>query len=289
MERSITKEPICDGHVHFFPETLYYAIHDWFSRAGWKLPYRWPPEKKKQYLKDTGVSRAFLLVYAHKPDMSMAVNQWVRDFAAADDFFFPFGCVHPSDADLKNVLRTSLDRWGLHGFKLQLLVNGLRADDERLFPIYEAVLERQKAVIIHATPFPMPQDNLKVKYVVRLLHRYPQLKLIIPHMGLYDTDIYADLLKEYPNLYLDTAFLFGNQKFPVPMDTVKEMLLRFQDRIIYGSDYPILENSPKESLQAFYSLNLSKEIERKILWENAHDFLDASPEPVDNLNSKRTL
>ncbi len=274
---NIKKGPICDGHVHFFPETLYYAICDWFTRVGWKLPYRWPPEKKKQYLMDTGVNRAFLLVYAHKPDMSMAVNQWVRDFTAADDFFFPFGCVHPGDTDLKNVMRTSLDEWGFHGFKLQLLVTGLRADDERLYPIYEAVLERQKSVIIHATTFPIAQDNLNVKYVVRLLHRYPQLKLIIPHMGLYDTGVYADLLKEYPGLYLDTAFLFGNKKFPAPMDTVKAMLLRFQDRVIYGSDYPILEYSPKESLQSFFNLNLDRETERKILWENAHVFLGASP------------
>ncbi len=276
MDCDNAQELICDGHVHFFPEKLYYAVHDWFFSVGWKIPYRWPPEKKKQFLKETAVSKAFLLVYAHKPDMSMKINRWVRDFAAVDDFFFPFGCVHPRDSDLKKVLRTALDDYGFHGFKLQLLVTGFRADDERLFPVYEAVLERQKAVVVHATSFPMPQDNLNVRYVERLLHRYPEMKMVIPHMGLYETHVYADLLKEYPGLYLDTAFLFGTQKFPVPMDTVEEVIHRFPDRIIYGSDFPLLENSPAESVREFHSLNLGNEIERKILWENAHAFLGYS-------------
>ncbi len=273
-----TKDPVCDGHVHFFPEKLYYAVHDWFTRLGWKLSYRWPPGEKKRLLQDTGISRAFLLVYAHKPDMSLELNRWVRDFTAVDDFFRPFGCVHPGDAELKKVLRLALDDYGFHGFKLHLLVTGFRADDERLFPVYEAVQERQKAVVMHATSYPMPRENLDVRCVERLLHRYPGLRLIIPHMGFYETEVYAELMEEYQGLYLDTAFLLDNRQFPVSMETVKKMILRFQDRVIYGSDFPVLEISPAESLQAFYRLNLGHDIERKVLWENARDFLQPRPQ-----------
>ncbi len=273
MERGTEQHPVCDGHVHFFPEKLYYAVHDWFSRAGWKIPYRWPPDKKKQFLKDTGVDKAFLLVYAHKPDMSLEINRWVYEFAAEDDFFFPFGCVHPRDSNLKNVLHTALDEYGFYGFKLQLLVKGFRADDEKLFPVYEAVMERQKAVVIHATTFPLPQDNLGVKYVERLLCRYPELNLVIPHMGLYESHVYAELLEEYPGLYLDTAFLFDTHKFSVPLGTVKEIIIRFPDRILYGSDFPFLESSPAESVKTLCSMNLGHELERKLLWDNAHNFL----------------
>ncbi len=264
---------ICDGHVHFFPEKLYYAVHDWFSRLGWRIPYRWPPQQKKQYLLDAGIKKAFLLAYAHKPDMSLEVNRWIRDFVAPDDFFFPFGCVHPGDTDLKKVLRVSLQDYGFFGFKLHLLVTGFRANDERLFPIYEAVLEWQKAVVIHATTYPMPRDNLNVKYIERLLYRYPDLQVMVPHMGFYETEIYAELLQEYPGLYLDTAFLLENPKFAVPMDTVKEMILRFPDRIVYGSDFPVLEVPPLESLESIFRFNLDPAVERKVLWENAHAFL----------------
>ncbi len=271
----IYKTPICDGHVHFFPEKLYYAVHDWFSSKGWDIPYRWPAEQKKGFLKNNGITRAFLLAYAHKPDMSMEVNRWVHYFVSVDEFFYPFGCVHPDDAELKHVLKTSLDDFNFCGIKLQLYLLGLRADDEKLFPIYEAVIERKKAIIIHATSFPLPKDNLNVKHVERLLSLYPDLNVLIPHMGLYESEIYAELLCNYPRLYLDTAFVFNNiEKFPIPMDIVESMICCFSDRIIYGSDFPLLENDPFIGIRHICRFSLGYEIEHKIFWKNAHSFLN---------------
>ncbi len=265
---------ICDGHVHFFPEKLYYAVHDWFSVRSWEIPYRWTSQQKKAYLIKNGITCAFLLAYAHKPDMSTEVNRWVRDFVSLDGFFYPFGCVHPNDSGLQQVLRTTLDDFDFCGFKLHLLLMELRADDEKLFPIYEAVIERNKAVIIHATTYPYIEKYLGVKYVERLLKRYPGLKIVIPHMGLYESEFYANLLYEYPGLYLDTALLFGTSKFPVPLETVENMIKSFPDRIIFGSDFPLIEKDPILGIKQIEKFSLGDEIERKIFWENAHSLLN---------------
>lgn len=266
--------PLCDAHVHIFPEKLFQAILGWFDRVGWNIPYRWPPEKHREFLQEIGVKKAFLLVYAHKPDISAEINRWVRDFTSGGDFFYPFGCVHPGDRGLSGIIKRALDEFGFYGFKLQLLVTPFRPDDERLFPIYEGVLERGKAVVIHATSFPFPEEHLKVKYMERLLSRYPRLKLVIPHLGFYENRIYAELMEEYPGLYLDTAFVLGEQKkFPLPKEEIKWMLQRFPGRILYGSDYPILENHAEKGLEYLRHLKLSEDVLRQILWENAHRFL----------------
>lgn len=266
--------PICDAHVHIFPERLYNAIYQWFCRRGWDILYNMPPAKNKEFLQEIGVKKAFLLVYAHKPGIAEDINRWVRDFSAtSEEFFYPFGCLHPQDRDMEKLVKKALDEYNFHGFKLQLLLNNVRPDDDRLFPLYEALIERQKAVVIHATTYPVQVDFLGVKYIEKLLHRYPELKLLIPHMGLYEHRIYEELLQEYRGLYLDTAFVFGNKMFSAPYEELKEMMFRVPGRILYGSDFPILDHNPGEAVRTIKGFQLGEENERRIFWENAHEFV----------------
>ncbi len=274
-DKTMENRPICDAHVHIFPEKLYNAIYEWFSSRGWHILFRMPPEKKREFLQEMGVRKAFLLVYAHKPGIAGDLNRWLRDFSAASGgFFYPFGCLHPQDRDMGGIVEKALGEFDFCGFKLQLLVNRVRADDERLFRAYEELLERQKGGVIHATTYPVEEEFLGVKYIEKILNRYPGLKLLVPHMGLYEHHIYEELLREYRGLYLDTAFIFGNKRFPAPLGELKEMMLRFPDRILYGSDFPILDHDPREAIRAIKGFQLGEENERRIFWENAQEFIN---------------
>ena len=152
--------------------------------------------------------------------------------SARNPWLVPFGAVHPLDRDLKLVLKEALVKFKFAGLKLHFLVMPYRPDDERLFPVYEALLEQKRALVLHAGSFPLPaEDRLGSRYVLRLLSRYPGLQLVVSHLGLYDLEAYREMLEAFPGLYLDTAFVFQNGAFPLPMEQIRRLILDFPGRI----------------------------------------------------------
>lgn len=274
------KIPLWDSHVHIFPERLFDAIWNWFQNAGWKIAYaQMGYPQIIEFLKEMGVERAFLLTYAHKPNMSLSLNLWVKEFCAVNPMFIPFGCLHPDDANLPELLTTVLDEWEFAGIKLQLAVQGFPADDDRLNPVYEALDRRGKVLIVHTGTAPYAKADYPFLGVARLksaLRRFPQMKTVIPHLGLFELDTTLELLAEFPNLYLDTAWAVANPATPLTPDRLAQVIADFPDRILYGSDFPILEYPPQKCVHALENLSLPEEVLEGVLRRNAMRLVGAN-------------
>ncbi len=241
----------------------------------WQLPFSSNPELLLKDLKALGVEKAFSLAYTHKPGLARSLNSWLADFCSRHPWIVPFGAVHPLDDQPKDIAVECLDYHRFPGMKLHCLVQQCRPDDERLFPLYEAIIERDKGVIIHAGSFPQPvPEHLGITYVARLLRRYPKLKLVVPHLGLHDLSAYSALLGEYKGLYLDTAFVFQNRGFLPPAGEIEKMIYDHPDRIIYGSDYPFILEPPQNGIKRINELGLPPNIYRRLFRDNAFSFLD---------------
>jgi uncharacterized protein len=266
---------IIDSHIHIFPEKMMEAVFHFFSKVyGWKLPFKTNPDQLVKDLLDQGVEKAFTLAYTHKPGMSRKLNQWLAQYCENNPWLYPFGAIHPEDPDFAKVLVECLDHYKFPGMKLHCLVQQHRPDDRRLFPLYEALIERSKGVIIHAGNFPQPSEkHLGVKYVTNLLHQFPNLNLIIPHLGLNDLPAYMKLLQTYDGLYLDTAFVFQNKNIFTPLDEIKKVILSYPDRILYGSDFPFILEPPRNGISRILQLALPRKILPGLFYQNALDFL----------------
>ena len=70
-----------------------------------------------------------------------------------------------------------------------------------------------------------------------MLERHPRLKVIGCHLGSleYDVDEVAKRLDKYPNLAVDLAARMVHLQIQ-PRDKVRAFVLRYQDRILYGTD-----------------------------------------------------
>ncbi len=268
-------EPLIDSHVHFFPEKMIKAIFDFFhERYQWDPPFSTNPETLLQDLEKQGVEKAFSLAYTHKPGLSQELNRWLARFSSDNPWLIPFGAVHPLDPDLRSIVIECLDQYRFPGMKLHCLVQQCRPDDKRLDPLYEAIVERSKGVVIHAGSFPQPcKEHLGIDHITRLLKRFPRLNLIIPHLGLHDLLGYRRLLEEYEGLYLDTSFVFQNRGFIPPLDEIVDVLLAFPDRIIYGSDYPFILETPQNGINRILELDLPPENYKGLFYGNAKSFL----------------
>jgi hypothetical protein len=266
---------IWDSHTHLFPDRLLQAIWKWFARAGWHIPFSGrDPESLYESLQQTGAERAFLLPYAHKPDISQDLNRWVRDFCRGHPLLVPFASVHPGDADIMSVLEPALDQWGFAGIKLQLAVLQCRADDPSLYPVYRAALLRNKPVVVHAGTAPYQPHHpeygsLGLERLWPVLDAFPGLRLIIPHLGLNQLDEAIALLEAHPGVHLDTSWALGHPDLHLDHAQLRDLFQAHPDRILYGSDFPLIEHDPLAGFRALRELELKPDTQELILWRNA--------------------
>ena len=139
-------------------------------------------------------------------------------------------------------------------------------DDPRFEEIYRDLAAQNKTLIIHAgdpdeawgiqSPWGFaskyydsnPQWNMALKRgaakpkdildaVDRVLMRHPDLRVIGAHFGSLEDhlDELAPRLDRYPNFAVDTAARFRRLVFQ-PNDQVRAFILKYQDRILYGTD-----------------------------------------------------
>jgi len=80
------------------------------------------------------------------------------------------------------------------------------------------------------------------KQTERLIARHPNTTFLLIHLGLSeDLDYMEKLLDAHPNVYVDTAARvpeFGRH----PVDKVRAFFLKFQDRILFGTDLALGNN-----------------------------------------------
>lgn len=158
------------------------------------------------------------------------------------------------------------------------------ADDPRFEPIYKDIAEHGKTLMAHqAEPdvawgppdpsdpsssyyrdnpqwyvagrpgFPSKQKILEARDHV--LANNPQLRMVGVHLGSMERDLdnIARHLDKYPNFAIDTAARMEYLTL-LPPKQVREFLIKYQDRILYGTDLDYLADAtPAEVLQDWKS------------------------------------
>ena len=265
-----------DVHVHLHPERLAQAISAVFARQGWQPLHGWEPTEVADSLAAHGVERFCFFSYAHKPGIARSLNAWLAETARKIPAGIPVGTVHAGDADVLAIADEAIDQ-GIAGFKFHLSVQRFRADDARLVPFYERVAERGRFLIVHAGTMPYRDPFTGLEGFRRMMARFPALRVIVAHLGAFDTEGFAALTEEFPNLYLDTTMALtpvadpylGGDADAIPT----ELLLRYQDRILLGSDFPLIPYPYEEERSFIARRRIPDAVARKILYENAARFL----------------
>jgi Predicted metal-dependent hydrolase of the TIM-barrel fold len=273
-EDSESLQKICDAHIHLFPQRLMEAILNWFIQQGWTMPYQKQSNATLvEYLKTIGVSSAFVLGYVHKKDMSVGINLFLKNLCDEYCQLHPFAALHQDDPEPEKILSQALDEWNFPGVKIHTFVQKVSVNDKRLWPMYQMLSARQKGLILHLSEMPVESPYTRVESLYDVLKSFPNLKFTIAHMGLPNEFTLALKLAEYyPNVYLDTAFILGNPRFPMREEWLRA-IVDFPNKFIFGTDYPVMDYSPSEAIQALNQLPISKEVKTKLSWDNAMRFL----------------
>lgn len=267
-----------DAHVHLFPPNLFKAIWTFFERIengiikGWPIHYKRSTEELIKVLKGKNIEYYTTYNYAHKKGVAEYINNWIHQFHNKNKDAIPFGCVWPDDKNKRDYVSKMFNEYHFYGIKLQLLVQNFYPNDVRMGEIYDIIQDQGKWICFHVGTAPYRNQYVGYKNFLKFLVNYPDIHVIVAHMGAFEYIKFLKLLDTYENLYLDTAMIyipdniFPERKIKRPK---AEELISYQDRIIYGSDFPNIPYNYELSTKGLLKMNLSKKIYEKIFYGNA--------------------
>ena len=267
-----------DVHVHLHPPRLADAIQRHFAGEGWVTRHPFEPEKVAATLADRGVERFCFFSYAHKPGMARELNRWVAQTASTLPAAIGIGTLHPEDPDVDAVAAEATGPLGLRGFKFHHSVQRFRVDDERLYGVYERAEAAGHLFVLHVGTLPYRDAFTGVDGFRRVLARFPRLTAIVAHMGAFESDAFLALLDAHPNVYVDTTMAMAAAATAYvgadPAAISDAALIRWQDRILFGSDFPLIPYDYDEERRWAWDRALPDAVRRKIFRDNAARLLD---------------
>ncbi|PYN13697.1 MAG: amidohydrolase, partial [Candidatus Rokuibacteriota bacterium] len=233
-----------DVHVHLHPAPLAEAIQRHFARENWLNAHPFDPEAVAETLAARGVDRFCFFSYAHKPGMARSLNEWLAGIGARLRGAIPLGTLHPDDPDLMRVAGEALDDLRLSGFKLHFSVQRVYPDDPRLYPVYERAEAEGRVFVLHVGTAPYRDAYTGVGRFRRVMERFPRLRVCVAHMGAFESEAFLQLTDQYPALYVDTTMALcplAERYVGIRGASITDaQLLRHQDRIVFGSDFPLI-------------------------------------------------
>jgi hypothetical protein len=265
---------LIDFHVHLFPDKLFDAIWHYFDSVyNWKVLHHLYYRECVAYLNTCNVSHIVYSNYAHRKDIADELNRWNKQTLDEIPNLYCFAAFHPEDDQALAIAKAAIAHPKVLGFKLQLLVQNFYPQDERLFPLYELMIEHQKRILFHVGTGPVGNPYVGFDNFVKTMKRYPQLHANVAHMGGYEYSKFMDLLPEYKNLYLDTSFTFF-KSMESGFDLDPALLEQNQDKLLYGSDFPNLIVPREEEIERLQEYGFAKEFYEKLFFTNGKRLIE---------------
>jgi hypothetical protein len=268
--------PCIDAHVHLHPAPLARAIERWFAGHGWVNAHPFDPPAVADTLRARGVRRFCFFSYAHKPGMARELNRWLSATARGIPEAIALGTLHPDDPDLDEVAAEATGDLGLRGFKFHHSVQRFRVDDPRLFGVYERAEAAGHVFVLHAGTMPYRDPFTGVAPFRRLMERFPRLRVCVAHMGAFQSPEFLALLGRYPGLRVDTTMAMSARATPYvgadPAAVTDADLLRHQDRVMFGSDFPLIPYDYDEERRWAWERAVDDAVRQKIFHDNALRF-----------------
>lgn len=223
----------------------------------------------RRMLKEKNISKAVLLPIATKPSQQTIINNWA--ISVKDDFFYPFGTVHPQAEDRFNELQRIKDS-GLYGIKLHPDYQDFFVDDDKMIPLYKQCAQLGLPVLIHAGIDPLSPQlvHCTPQAAARVFDAVPEMTLILAHGGgmLRWNDVEKYLAGKKGNLYFDISAISGY----ISHDQLSRIVKKHgADKILFGSDSPW--SDPVNEINMVDSLDLTDEEKDMIFYKNAMDIL----------------
>lgn len=206
----------------------------------------------------TAPARTRTIVFGGKARLAgvWVEDAYVADYAAAHaDRVTGFLSLDPTQDGWEDELRTGHRELGLRGIKLMPMYAGFSPDDRRLDPLWRYAQDHGLPVLLHTgTTFiaQAPIEHTLPRRLDPVAIRFPQLRLVLAHLGHpYEGECVA-VIRKHPNVYADISALhYRPWQFYNSLMLVQEYGV--WDKLLFGSDYPF--TTVNASIEGLRNLN----------------------------------
>jgi hypothetical protein len=180
----------------------------------------------------------------------------------------------PADKEELRYRVNGMYKSGVKGIKIYPTLQFLNPSDKKLFPLYKEMISYGLPLFIHTGCDPgfweLPNlcEYANPVRAEKLIKKFPELKVILCHMGAYSAirpGIFfreaVELAKKYSNVYLDTSAVDPY----LILSAIKHV---GPEKVIFGTDYPVLGLTWERLLHNALSLNIDKDAKDMIMYSN---------------------
>jgi uncharacterized protein len=218
----------------------------------WKTNHRVPDRVAGPYLEAMqSVDRAIML--AHWGPPSINSNDVVACFTRENPKFVPFYNIDPRTPTVIADLDRLAHEMGGKGIKLGPIYQGFRPDDEAYFPVYEKIQSLRLPILWHqGSSFDAREGPLEWASPVlldKIARAFPELKMIVAHLGFPWIRETIALVRKQPNVYADVSGLTLRTWI---LYTALVELIQYggEDKIFFGTDFPWF--TPAQAREGLY-------------------------------------
>lgn len=203
-------------------------------------------------------------------------NEEVAEAARQNpDVIIPFASIdpHKGRTGVRQVRRL-VEEFGVKGFKFHPNLQAFRPNDRLAYPLYGAIEEAGAVAVFHTGQTGIGAGapgggGIRLKYgnpmdVDDVAADFPGMPIVLAHPSFPWQDEALAVATHKPQVYIDLSG-WSPKYFPPQLVRYADSLL--QDKVLFGSDYPLI--SPDRWLADFAALPLKDEVRPKILKENA--------------------
>ena len=262
---------IIDIHTHAFPDSIAERAMESLNEgvdAKAKLDGR--ISSLLASMDAANVDISIVASIATRPKQYAPILEWSKTIAS--ERLIPFPSVHPSDPEAAAKIRHIASE-GFLGIKLHPYYQEFDLLDDRMFPIYEAVLDSNLALLMHTGFDPAFKRNriadpVRISEVSRM---YPSLKLITTHTGAWeDWDEVRRYLIGKP-VYMDLSY---SVEFMEPGFARSLLEAHPAEYLLLGTDSPW--SDPRDTITYLRNLQMGHDWEALVLGGNAMRLLNLS-------------
>ncbi|ELZ98139.1 amidohydrolase [Haloferax mucosum ATCC BAA-1512] len=283
---SLDEPRIIDTHAHqptaeFLEDAGGEMMKDAANRFGAEME-TWDYEEMIEEYHEHGIAKAILLGWDAETNTGNppVPNDYVAEVRDEyPDFFVGFGSVDPLKDDCVEEAIRCVEDLGLSGFKFQQIAQGFDPSDDEHTKLFDTIEDLGVPVVFHGGNSTLGACSpggrgLKIKYGNPMLiddvaAEHPNLKILIAHPAFPWEQEQLAICQQKGNVYMDLSGWLPKYIDEQVLHYAKTVL---QDKVMFGTDYPMIR--PGRWFESFDDhFDASDEVKRKVLWENAEQFL----------------
>jgi len=212
-------------------------------------------------------------------------NEFTADYARRhEEKIIGFASIDPSTPGASRQFKRAVTELGLKGLKLYPITQHFFPNDKKMYPICEVAQELNVPILWHLSP--IFRRDAPLKYSEPLLLEdlaidFPDLKMIVAHLGFpNEVELFA-LMRKQPNVFAEISGC-TTQPYRFYNSLTAAVDYGVADKLLFGSDWPLFtfEETVKylRNVNVFTeNTNLPKiplEVVERIIDGNAQAFLN---------------